>query len=113
MLFKIIYIILVTVYSLLLIFASLKSSGDSVSNLTKEKILMIAGSVLTLLSSLAILKLYLPYVILLSSGLILIHITSILNGYKLHGKLNLSHHIVKFVISAIIIFLFCYINLSQ
>lgn len=111
MIFKIIYIILVTVYSLLLIFASLKSSGDNVSNLTKEKILMIAGSVLTLLSSLAILKLYLPYVFLLSSGLILIHITSILNGFKLHGKLNLSHHIVKFVISAVIIFLFCYINL--
>ncbi|MDF2869307.1 MAG: hypothetical protein K0R05_882 [Anaerocolumna sp.] len=113
MLYKIIYIMIVTVYSFLLIFASLKSSGDNASSLTKEKILMITGSVLTLLSSLAILKLYLPYVIFLSLGLILIHITSVLNGFKLHGKLNLSHHIVKFVISGVIIFFFCYINLSQ
>ncbi len=113
MLIKSIYIVFVTIYSLLLIFASLKSSEDKGASVTKEKILMITGGILTFLSSLAILKLFLPYVILLSLGLILIHIASILNGYKLHGKLNLSHHMVKFIISAVIIFLFCFINLSK
>ncbi len=113
MLIEIIYILFVTVYSLLLIYASLKSSGDKGASVTKEKILMITGGILTLLSSLAILKLFLPYVIFLGIGLILIHITSILNGYKIHGNLNLSHHMVKLIISAVIIFLFCFINLSK
>ncbi|WOO37136.1 hypothetical protein R2R35_01175 [Anaerocolumna sp. AGMB13020] len=112
MLIKILYIIFVTVYSLLLILAAIKGPGNKSIDLKKEKLPMITGGILTLLSSLAMLKLFLPYVILLSIGLILIHISSILNGYKLHGKLNLSHHTVKLVISALIIFLFCYIILS-
>ena len=112
MIIKIIYSAVVVVYGLLLIFASVKNTESTKKTLpSRENILMITGSLLTLLSFIAALKLYFPYVILLVFGLVLIHTASILNGYKIHRKLNLSHHIVKLVISAVIVLLFCVINL--
>lgn len=98
---KIMYVVFVTAYSLLLIFALIKSAREQKA-FSIEKILMLGGSIFLLVSAVAVLQMYFPYLILLILGLSFIHIASILNGYKLHGKLNLSHHIIIFIITAVL-----------
>lgn len=43
---------------------------------------------------------------LLIVGLIAIHILTLINGYRLYGKINIKHHIIRFILSAIIVVLF-------
>jgi len=43
---------------------------------------------------------------LLILGLVLIHITAISNGFRIHGKINPKHHIIRLGISILIIALY-------
>jgi hypothetical protein len=38
-------------------------------------------------------------------GLLAIHLLTINNGYRLHGKINLRHHLFRLVVSVILVFL--------
>lgn len=43
---------------------------------------------------------------LLLIGIILIHIAAINNGIKMYGKINLKHHLIRFIFSITLIVLF-------
>jgi hypothetical protein len=65
-------------------------------------ILMMLGGILIVIS---IFTKLLPMLIV---SLLMIHISAISNGYKMYGKINLKHHIVRFILSVFIIVLFIY-----
>ena len=68
-------------------------------------LLMIIGGVLTLISVFLNSRLATYGIYFLTIGLILIHIATINNGFKMYGKINLKHHIVRLGISiALIVF---------
>lgn len=69
----------------------------------------IIGSILITVSSIGLIRSSYIFISLLVSGLLLIHIFAILNGYLLHGKLNYRHHLIRLIISIIIVS--CYIFL--
>lgn len=73
-------------------------------------LMMIFGGALIILSSIKfnIGEYYLLTILIL--GLLLIHISSILNGRKLYGKIQIKHHIIRLVISILLIVLkLCYV----
>jgi len=43
---------------------------------------------------------------ILITGLILIHVAAVNNGFKMYGKINVKHHMVRLIISILIIALF-------
>lgn len=109
MLIRVIYTVFVIAYSCLLLFAAVKGTAEkNKAYKEKENIIMIIGALLTLFSVIAVWIPYFLYIVGLVAGLILIHIASILNGKKLHGKINLSHHITKLILSIVIIALFVF-----
>ncbi|KIL34385.1 hypothetical protein SD71_20395 [Cohnella kolymensis] len=40
--------------------------------------------------------------ILMLPGLVLLHVLAVVNGFHMHGRINLSHHIIRLVLSSII-----------
>lgn len=42
-------------------------------------------------------------VIVLAAGVILAHVSAIINGVKMHGQVNKTHHFARFLLSAILI----------
>lgn len=43
---------------------------------------------------------------ILVTGLISIHVSAINNGYKMYGKINLKHHVIRLCISTALIILY-------
>jgi len=102
-------------YWLLLIIAVLYGGSTilvGVVELKKKRIsmisnfIMILGAVLILLISISIniLGQFSLYILIL--GLIMIHASAIDNGFKLHGKITVKHHIVRGIVSILMIALF-------
>ena len=69
------------------------------------------GSIFILTSNLGILisKVYFSFILII--GLVLIHIGAILNGIKLYGKPRWNHHIVRFILSIllVVIYILCWL----
>ena len=64
---------------------------------------LMLGSGLLLLGSGVILVLKLPSALLfLAIGLISIHLLAINNGFHLYGRINIGHHLFRFVVSIIL-----------
>lgn len=40
--------------------------------------------------------------ILMIPGLVLLHVLAVVNGFHMHGRINLSHHMIRLVLSSII-----------
>lgn len=68
----------------------------------KNSILFILGSISILLTSL-FLENTLVWVILMTIGFVLIQISAMMNGFYLHGKITLSHQLVRFILFLIIL----------
>lgn len=47
-------------------------------------------------------------IILLILSLIAVHVSAISNGLKMHGKINVPHHLVRLLISILIIVLYIF-----
>lgn len=100
-----IFTILVVVYGVLTVYAGY-------SQLKKEKITVTAGFIMIIGGFLIILSSYRDTVldnyslVILVLGLIFIHISAIKNGMHMYGKVNINHHIIRFVISVLLIVLF-------
>ena len=91
-------LIVVIVYGGLTVFAGatqLKQRKIS----TLSSFTMIVGGFLIILSSIkgTVLEYYTFYTLIL--GLLLIHFSAINNGFKLYGKINIKHHLIKLIIS--------------
>ena len=67
---------------------------------------MIIGGLLILVSIALNLAMKTNVIYILIIGLILIHISAINNGYKMYGKINPKHHMVRLCISIVIIILY-------
>lgn len=67
-----------------------------------SSIIMITGGVLIILSVLD----YKYEVYSLISGLAIIHVSAINNGYKMYRKINIIHHVIRLMLSLLIITLF-------
>lgn len=99
---KIVFIVVTLLYGSLNILASIISIIKSKTSLTLS-LTMLIGGLLINFSSVPYFKKY-P-IILLIIGLIIIHIVAIENGFKIHGKLNLNHHLIRLIISISIVIL--------
>lgn len=97
-----IFTILVVIYGGLTVYVGY-------TQLKKEKIpvfsgfLMVIGGFLTILSAGRDTVLSNYSLIILVLGLVLIHISAIENGKHLYGKINLKHHVIRFLISILLI----------
>jgi hypothetical protein len=96
---RIILVIIASIYGALNIIVGGVGVNKKEIN-TLSAIIMISGGVLTIVS---ILVNILPLLIL---SLLMIHLSAICNGYKMYGKINIQHHIVRAVFSILIILLF-------
>lgn len=69
-------------------------------------ILMIIGGILTAGSIIfkSILSYYAIYLLII--GLLLIHAAAINNGFKMYGRINIKHHLIRLSVSILIIVLF-------
>lgn len=71
-----------------------------------SSLLMIVGGILTILT------IVFDYVIgnytiyLFITGLVFIHISAINNGFKMYGKINIKHHIVRLSVSMLMVVLY-------
>ncbi|MDV3429411.1 MAG: hypothetical protein LIR50_20705 [Bacillota bacterium] len=82
-------------------FAGLKDKETSLYG----NVLMILGGAIILIAAVPeVLEKY--QLILLISGLIIIHAAAVLNGIKLYGKITVKHHVFRLFLSAIIILLY-------
>lgn len=99
------FLIIVIVYGGLTVFAGttqLKQRKIS----TLSSFTMIVGGFLIIVSSIngTALEYCTFYILIL--GLLLIHFSTINNGFKLYGKINIKHHIIRLIISILIIIIF-------
>lgn len=96
-----ILLLFINLYSLLTLYALQKKQ------IVQESIIRslcgIIGSVLITVSSIGVIRSSYFFVSLLVVGLLLIHIFAILNGYLIHGKLNYRHHLIRLIISIVIV----------
>lgn len=97
----IVFVILSCVYSAMIIVTALMKSTYNIC-----KYLFVIGSVLLLISTIGIVTINIKYIIAALSGIILINLAAVINGYKLFGKPHWKHHILRGIYSAIIILLF-------
>ena len=98
MILKIIFMALACVYAALMFLAgSVQFKKKDVS--ATPSILMITGSILILISVVLLSIHSVSSIIALIAGLIIIHISAIMNGLQLHGKLTVKHHMIRFGVS--------------
>lgn len=69
-------------------------------------LLMIIGGTLTVISIIFNFILEKNTIYLLIAGIALIYAAAINNGYKMYGKINVRHHIIRICISILIITLY-------
>lgn len=101
----IVLLLLVLIYGGLTVLASVVQFKQKKINLWAN-LLMLFGSVLIIVSAIFEHTLQSKTIYLLVTGLISIHIAAIDNGYKMYGKINFKHHIIRLIISILIIVLY-------
>lgn len=101
---KIFFLIISIIYSSLTIYSGAAQLIKRNINI-RSCFLMIAGGLLIIISSVINSKeVYSVYMLI--SGLVLIHAAAIDDGIKLYGKINPLHHIIRLVVSILIIALY-------
>lgn len=100
-----ILLIIVILYGGLTIFAGIAQLKQRKINILSS-FMMIIGGILIILSSFneTIFRYYTFYILIL--GLLLIHFSAINNGFKMYGKINKKHHLIRLLISILIISIF-------
>lgn len=79
---------------------------------TKTTLMAKSGALITIGFTLVYLYLLLindTHIVYLISSFLALHLTSILNGYAIHGKLNSKHHLIKLGISLLFVVVFMYL----
>lgn len=99
-----ILLIAAALYGALSAYGGFTGLKDKKASLTGNVFMIIGGALILIAAVPEALEKY--QLILLISGLIIIHIAAILNGIKLYGKITLKHHIFRFFLSVFIILLY-------
>jgi uncharacterized membrane protein len=73
-----------------------------------SNLMMLTGGIVLIITSVFTIINDTNLLALLCLGLVLIHISAIFNGIALHKKINPQHHIIRFLISTVIIILYCF-----
>ena len=95
---KIIFYVVVAVYAALMLLAgTLQFKNKSVTKISP--LMMVIGSLLLLLFSAKYYYNFRYTIVFLVVGLILIHLSAIVNGIQMNGKLTVKHHIIRFILS--------------
>ena len=103
---SILLLILGLIYGILSILAGIIQFTKKTTGLFSNSLMIIGGILVAIVAAFSShLKLPLLFLIL---GLMLIHISAILNGKKLYGKIHLNHHIIRLIFSIILIVLFIF-----
>lgn len=100
-----IFTILVVAYGGLTIYAGYSQLKKEIITVTSGFLMIIGGS-LIILSSYRDTVLDNYSLVILVLGLVFIHISAIKNGIHMYGKVNINHHIIRFVVSVLLIGLF-------
>ncbi len=102
MVFKIVFYALVIAYAVLMMIAgTVQFKNKSVSMVSP--LIMIFGSLL-LFSSTIMMYLNRPFTLMyLIAGLVFIHISAVINGMQMHGKLTYKHHFLRVMLSMVLI----------
>lgn len=106
-----VYLIISCIYGLLSIVAGISQLKNKDSNMKLNCILgVIPGGLLIIVSNLNmfIATRYLFYILII--GLVILHISAIINGLLIHGKLNLKHHVIRLIVSLLMLVLFMLSN---
>jgi hypothetical protein len=98
-------LILAILYGALTIFAGVVQLKQKRINVLSSVAMIIGGCLLGLSSIKEHIFGYSTLYILIL-GLLLIHFSAINNGLKLHGKITISHHFIRLLISILIVIIF-------
>lgn len=107
MFLNIVYLIISFVYGALTVTAGISQLKNKNTSIRLNCILgVIPGGLLVIVSNLNVLITtgYLFYILIL--GLMILHVSAIVNGLLIHGKLNLKHHIIRLIVSVLLIVIF-------
>ena len=109
MIIKIGFIVLSCAYGALSVIAALSlfKNGKAKVRLGGILIMVLGGALLILSNFDMLFRIELLYAFLIA-GLALLHISAIINGYYTQGKLNIKHHLVRLIVSAVLIVLFIF-----
>ena len=101
---RLLTIALIIIYSVLILISNII---DMIKNnkMTKGNLLFILGSILMMISVVMAITNW-NNIFILIIAFILVQAGTIYNGYKMYGKPNISHNIVKIVIAIVMILLY-------
>ncbi|GFP74840.1 hypothetical protein [Clostridium fungisolvens] len=105
---NIVFVVITVLYGLLSIIAGALGLKQKKSS-RLATLMMITGGVLLIVSVLITKNNLILSAITLLVGLVLNHISAILSGIKIYGKINVGHHIIRLIISAAVIILYFFI----
>ncbi|WP_427339379.1 hypothetical protein [Caloranaerobacter sp. DY30410] len=111
MILNYVYLIISCIYGLLSIVAGILQLKNRDLNMKLNCILgVIPGGLLVIMSNLNmfIVTRYLFYILII--GLVILHISAIINGLLMYGKLNLKHHFIRLIVSILILLFFILSN---
>jgi hypothetical protein len=103
-LFSWILLIAAAIYGGLTIYEGFTGIKDKKTSLLVSIFMIIGGTLILIAVIPEALEKY--EIILLISGLIIIHIGAVINGIKLYGKITKGHHIKRLLLSLLIILLY-------
>lgn len=102
---NIIFVVITMLYGLLSIIAGVLGLKQKKSS-RLATVMMIAGGAFLIISVLLTKNNSILSVITLLLGLVVVHISAIISGIKIHGETNVGHHIIRLIISVIVIILY-------
>jgi hypothetical protein len=102
---NIIFVVITVFYGLLSIIAGVLGFKQKKSS-RLATLMMTTGGTLLIMAVLFTKDKSILSSITLLVGLVLNHISAILSGIKIHGKVNLGHHIIRLIISVAVIILY-------
>jgi len=100
-----IYFIIFTIISIIYGASSIFAGGVAIINNKKPGINIWSGVLMFLGGILVTTALMTKSIFIVLIGLTSIHVSAISNGIKMYGKINIGHHLVRLIISIIIVVL--------
>ncbi|MBK1811816.1 hypothetical protein JHL18_14440 [Clostridium sp. YIM B02505] len=102
---NIIFVVITLLYGLLSIIAGIVGLKQKKSS-TLATVMMIVGGAFLIMSVLFTKNNSILSGITLLVGLVLNHISALLSGIKIHGKVNVGHHLIRLIISIGVVILY-------
>ncbi|GFZ31960.1 hypothetical protein CSC2_24860 [Clostridium zeae] len=102
---NIVFVVITVLYGLLSIIAGVLGLKQKKSS-RLATLMMITGGAFLIMSVMFEKNNSILSCITLLVGLVLNHISAILSGIKIHGKVKVGHHIIRLIISSVVMILY-------